>query len=115
MAISYIEFKKALLKSNCPECYSTDGLTILFSYRNEKTKLFERSTDEVQSTMYCTNCDTVIYPSQWTDDIERVFEYNKKLAQPPEPFFKFKPLSLILMLTIVVLGIGAAFLIIRYI
>ncbi|HEA28810.1 MAG TPA: hypothetical protein ENH91_02240 [Leeuwenhoekiella sp.] len=114
MAVNYIEYKKAELRSNCPECFSTDGLVIIFAYRNEKNKLFERSTSEVQSTMYCTNCDTVIYPSRWTDDIERVFAYNKKLAQPPAPYFKFKPLSLILLLAIIAVGITVAFLIMRF-
>lgn len=114
MAVNYIEYKKTQLNSNCPECYSTDGLTLIFSYKNEKTKLFERANGEIQSTMFCTNCDTIIYPSRWTDDIERVFEYNKKLAQPPKTFFKFMPLSLILLFAIVAAGIAAAFLIMRY-
>ena len=113
MATNFIEYKKAPLKSNCPECYSTDGLTLIFAYKNEKNKLFERSTTAVKTTMFCTNCNTVIYPSRWTDDIERVFEYNKKLAPPPEPYFKFKPLSLILLLSIIIVGIGIAFLILR--
>ncbi|WP_031426349.1 hypothetical protein [Flavimarina sp. Hel_I_48] len=113
MAVDFIEYKQAQLRSNCPECYSSDGLTLVFSYKNEKNKLFERSTEEVKTRMYCTTCDTIIPPSRWTDDIERVFEYNKKLAAPPEPYFKFKPLSLILLLGVITVGIGAAFLIIK--
>lgn len=109
MPINYIEYKKAKLPSNCPECFSTEGLTVIFSYRNQENKLYNRSTSQVKTRMHCTNCDTVIYPARWTEDIERVYEYNKKLAPPPEPYFKFKPLSLILLLAVIVSGIAAAF------
>ncbi|MGB3774113.1 MAG: hypothetical protein WA951_02550 [Leeuwenhoekiella sp.] len=114
MAVDFIEYKKAHLKNNCPECYSTDGLMLIFSYKSTQNKLFEQNTEEVKTSMYCTNCNTVITPSRWTDDIERVFEYNKKLATPPKPYFKFKPLSLILLLLIIASGVGIAFAIIKY-
>lgn len=113
MPVTYTEYKKAKLSSNCPECYSTEGLTLVFSYENQENKLFNRSTTQIKTSMYCTNCDTVIYPARWTEDIERVYEYNKKLAPPPKPYFKFKPLSLILLLAFIVLSIAGVFFVMR--
>lgn len=113
MSVTYTKYKEARLHNNCPECYASQSLVVTFSHKINENKLFKRSSKEVKTEIYCDNCDTVIYPGRWTDDIERVYEYNRKLAEPPRPFFKFKPFSLILMLGIILVGIALAFLIIR--
>ena len=113
MPVTYKKYKEAKLHNNCPECYATDGLMVSFSHKFKDNKLYTRSSGEINSEMHCKNCDTVIYPARWTEEIERVYEYNRKLAEPPKPFFKFKPLSLLLLLGIIVVGIGLAFLVLK--
>ncbi len=114
MPIAYKKYKEAKLHNNCPECYATDGLMVSFSQKVDNNKLYTRSTSEVKAEMHCANCDTVIYPARWTDDIERVYEYNRKLAEPPKPFFRFKWLSLFVVLGTIAIGVALAFLILKY-
>ena len=113
MPTTFKKYKEAKLHNNCPECYATEGLIVSFSHKIQDNKLFTRSSKEVKTEMHCTNCNTKIYPARWTDDIERVYEYNRKLAEPPRPFFKFKWLSFLLLLGIIAVGVALAFLIIR--
>tara|TARA_R110002020_G_scaffold109722_1_gene253793 strand:+ start:568 stop:918 length:351 start_codon:yes stop_codon:yes gene_type:complete len=111
MKTTFTKYSEAKLKNNCPECYSTDGLTLSFAQKHEENKFFDRSSNEVQSTMKCSKCGTTIYPARWTEDIERVYEYNRKLAVPPKPYFKFKALTAILLIAVVLAGAVAAYLI----
>lgn len=109
MKTTFKKYSEAKLKNNCPECYSTDGLTLSFAQKHQENKFFDRSSNEVQSTMLCTKCGTTIYPARWTEDIERVYEYNRKLAIPPKPYLKVKTLSIILLIAVVLVGAAAAY------
>jgi len=50
--------------------------------------------------MHCKTCDTAIYPERWTDDIERVYDYQMKAFQPKKASRKFKKLFWILLISI---------------
>jgi len=71
--------KEAALKSNCPECFSQD-LKLTFYQKHTYGKFIHRTTNEVSSKILCTKCNSIIYPSKWTDDIDRIFEYYKKMV-----------------------------------
>lgn len=97
---------KAKLKNNCPECYATDGLEISFVQIELETRLYKKYETTVDETLFCHTCGNVIYPVNWTEDIERVYQYNKKQAIVKDSTFQLKPISYgVILLSIVVVGI----------
>jgi len=88
----------AKVNNNCPECYSTDGLEFTFSQEEVDNKLYSKAKKEVLEELRCEKCDQVIYPVNWTQDIERVYDYNKKLVKPKSAGIKLKPLAYIFIL-----------------
>lgn len=106
-----MEAKKHLLHSarisnNCPECYSSEGLEFSFSQSEKETQLYRKASPKIEEVLYCHNCKNVIYPVNWNDDIERVYQYNKKQASPLKTSYQLKPLAyLIIGLDVVVLGV----------
>jgi preprotein translocase subunit SecF len=82
MGEKFIDVKEVALKNNCPECYNNSGLRLTFKQKIKDTKFYKSITPDIDHEMICTNCKLVIYPVQWTDDIERVFEYQKKAFVP---------------------------------
>lgn len=91
----------ARLNNNCPTCFATDGLELTFSQEKNSTKFFDKAEKEITSKMYCHTCHHDIFPVSWTDDIERVFEYNQKLATPSNTGITPKPLLYILIIVAV--------------
>ncbi len=85
----YTTLKEAALNNNCPKCYSTEGLHITFKQKHIKSTWFNRRTDEISSQLFCKTCNQHIYPVDWNEDIERVYEYHRK-ASPAKPKY-FKP------------------------
>lgn len=77
-----IEAKEVGLKNNCPVCYSNKGLRLTFKQKIIETKLYKSLTSDISNEINCTKCNSVIYPAQWTDDIDRVFEYHQKAFVP---------------------------------
>lgn len=106
-----MESKKHLLHSarinnNCPECFSTDGLEFSFSQNEKETQLYRKASQKIEEVLFCHNCGHTIYPVNWNDDIERVYSYHKKLANPQSPGYKLKPLAyLIILIDLMVLGV----------
>lgn len=94
--------KEADLSNNCPECFNQD-LKLSFYQKHRFGKLFHRVTSEVTNHVICNKCGSDIYPIKWTDDIERMFEYYKKMVQPEKKSLKLKPLFYILILLIIAL------------
>lgn len=84
MAEKLIDIKNVALKNNCPECFSKDGLRLIFRQKTIETKFYKSITSEISHEITCKTCDSIIYPVQWTDDIERVFEYQKKTFTPKQ-------------------------------
>lgn len=77
-----INIKEVSLNNNCPECYNNNGLRFSIKQKIIETKFYKSITSEVKYELECKNCNTFIYPVQWTDDIDRVVDYQKKAFQP---------------------------------
>ncbi|GAB5398731.1 MAG: hypothetical protein Aureis2KO_03160 [Aureisphaera sp.] len=86
------------INNNCPECYSTEGLEFSFSQTENENKFYSKATKEIQEKLYCHSCNQQIFPVKWTEDIERVYEYHKKLAKPIGTGLKLKPLAYFIIL-----------------
>ena len=82
MSEKLIDVKEVALKNNCPECYSKNGLRLMFKQKIVETKFRKSITSEINHEIECKTCNSIIYPVQWTDDIDRVFEYQKKAFVP---------------------------------
>ena len=103
MLKSYLTIKHVDLKNNCPECYSNSGLQLTFKQEFIETYLHKSLTQNISHTLFCKTCETEIFPVQWTDDIERVYEYQLKAFKPKERYIKLKPLALILIIVSIIL------------
>ena len=89
----------AKISNNCPECYASDGLEFVFSQRENENKFYAKAEKEISEKLHCSNCNTTIYPVNWDDDIERVYEYNKKQVTSLSTGFKLKPLAYIIIIS----------------
>ena len=98
-----IAIKEAEITNNCPECFNQD-LKLSFYQKHTYNPFFHRTTNDVIHEIKCRKCYSVIYPVNWTPDIERVFDYYNKLVTPDKPSIKFTALFFILM----ILVLGAA-------
>ena len=106
MSEKLITIKEVSLKNNCPECYSTDGLVLTFKQKFKETKFYKSITNDVVEELDCTRCSTTIYPVSWTDDIERVYDYQKKAFTPKKASLKLKRLAWIIFITIDIIIVG---------
>ncbi len=91
----------AKVNNNCPECYSISGLEFSFSQEEMENKLYRRASGEVIEILHCNNCRQVIYPVNWTKDIERVYSYNRKLVVPAGSGYQLKRLAFILIAVVI--------------
>lgn len=92
----------ARLNNNCPICFATDGLELMFHQEKTENRFYEKAEKEINSNMHCHTCNQDIFPVNWTDDIERVYEYNRKLATPSSAGIKLKSLVYILVLLAII-------------
>jgi len=106
MSEKLITIKEVSLKNNCPECYSTDGLVLTFKQKFKETSFYKSITNDVTEELACSKCDTTIYPVSWTDDIERVYDYQKKAFTPKKASLKLKRLAWIIFIIIDLVVIG---------
>ena len=98
--------KEADITNNCPECFNP-GLKLTFYQKHTYGKLFHRTTGDVSHEIKCNKCSSSIYPVNWTEDIERVFEYYQKMATPTPTSLKFTLLFYgLLLLLAVLIGVG---------
>lgn len=102
MTIKTNTLHTARLKNNCPTCFGTDGLEINFTQQENENLLFKKPATEIDHTLFCHTCKNAIYPINWTEDIERVFDYNKKIAETNKQYLKVKPLFYILVVVAIV-------------
>lgn len=58
---------------------------------------------KIENSMICKTCNTEIFPVRWSEDIERIFEYQQKAFGPKSATFKLKKLTLILLVVVIVL------------
>lgn len=94
--------RTARLKNNCPTCFGTDGLEITFTQNEEENAFFHKPNPKIDESIFCHNCKNPIYPVNWTEDIERVYDYNKKIAETNRQYLKVKPLFYILIVTAII-------------
>ena len=78
------------LKNNCPECYSNNGLHLVFKQSMKETSLYRSISKRISHELNCQTCNTTIFPVMWTKDIERVFEYHQKAITPKKPSITIK-------------------------
>ncbi len=101
-----IVIKDAEITNNCPECYNQE-LKLTFYQKHTLNPFYHRTTAEVTHEIKCKKCHSIIYPVNWTPDIERVFDYYNKLVRPDRPSVRFTMLFFILLILILCL-VGAA-------
>ena len=109
MSEKFITIKEVSLNNNCPECYSKDGLRLTFKQKFLETTFYKSITKEISHSITCQTCNTNIYPEQWTDDIERVFEYQKKTFEPKKASTYLKKMSWIIIITTILIIIAILF------
>lgn len=101
--------KEADITNNCPECYNQE-LKLTFFQKHTYNAFYHRTTNEVTHEIKCKKCNSIIYPVNWTPDIERVFDYYNKLVSPDRPSVRFTTLFfIILILMIALVGAGVYF------
>jgi hypothetical protein len=96
-----VVIKEADITNNCPECYNQD-LKISFYQKHIYGRFFNRATSEVSHKIKCNKCDSLIYPVNWTEDIERTFEYYTKMVLPKKTSIKFNPLFFIVLASLII-------------
>lgn len=81
-------------------------LGVYFSQTKTDHPLYTKANKEIEEVLFCYHCQHTIYPINWTEDIERVYEYHKKLATPKNSGIKLKPLAYMLIgFDLLVLGV----------
>lgn len=104
-----IAIQESALTNNCPECFNQD-LSLTFYQRHIYGRLFHRTTKDVSHEICCNKCGSVIYPVKWTDDIERSFDYYRKMVKPDKASVRFSTLFFVLLLLLICLvGAGVYF------
>ncbi|OEK09296.1 hypothetical protein A8C32_11270 [Flavivirga aquatica] len=114
MSEKLINIKEVALKNNCPECFSNDGLHLTFKQKIVNTKLYKSITSDISHEIECKTCHSIIYPVQWTDDIDRVFEYQKKAVTPKKSSTYLKKASWFVIIAVIIIIIAITLLIIYY-
>jgi len=99
----WISVKAVSLNNNCPECFSKEGLELTFKQEFIDTRFSKSLTQNILTNMHCNNCDTVIYPERWTEDIERMYDYQMKAFTPKKASKKYKSLFWILIAILIVM------------
>lgn len=105
MTKKFIFIKKVDLNNNCPFCYNNDGLHLTCSQKVIENNFYKSVTSEIKYDMACDNCKSTIYPVNWTDDIERVFEYHKKAFSPRNPSTHLKKASWLAIVSVIIVAI----------
>ncbi len=105
MEDKFFTVKEVTLNNHCPECYSNDGLQLTFKQKFVENTFYKAISSDIKHTMICNTCNTEIFPVRWTDDLERVFEYQQRAFVPKSATFKLKKLSWILLVAIILLVI----------
>ena len=103
------------LHNNCPTCFGTDGLEVTFTQEEKETPFFHKPEKQIGEKLYCHKCNNQIYPVNWNEDIERVYDYNRKIAEANKHYLQVKPLFYILIVVaIILIAVGFYFLIATY-
>ena len=97
----------ARLKNNCPECFANNGLEFSFTQEQTIKKLFTTSSKKISEKLYCHTCNNTIYPVNWSEDIERVYNYHKKQVHQKKSGMRFTALGYLFIAgSIILLGLS---------
>lgn len=107
MKTEYITLKETAINNNCPECYSKENLILSFKQERKSSLFFSFISRDIIEDLDCKKCGSKIYPSQRTEDIDRVYEYHKKTIQPKSISFKLTTISYLILFLFVVMTILA--------
>ena len=105
MTEEFITIKEVNLNNNCPVCYSKEGLWVTFKQKIVENRFYKAVTPEIRHDVICKNCKNIIYPVNWTDDIERIFEYQKKVVIPRKTTTHLKKASWLALLSGILIAI----------
>ena len=105
MAEEFIFIKKVDLNNNCPTCFNTDGLQLTIMQKTFENSFYKAITSEIKYDLVCNTCKSTIYPVNWTDDIERIFEYHKKAFSPKKPSTHLKKASWLAIISVIIIAI----------
>ncbi|WP_310991424.1 hypothetical protein [Aequorivita marina] len=103
MSVKTHNLHRARLHNNCPTCFGTDGLEFTFTQDEKETAFFHKPEKKIIEKLYCHKCNSPIFPVNWTEDIERVYDYNRKIAETNKNFLEVKPLFYILIVLAIAL------------
>ncbi len=67
-------------------------------------RLYHKITAKVTHQIKCNVCESIFYPVNWTEDIERIFEYYQKMVNPKKRAQNSLYYSTILILTPIVIA-----------
>lgn len=76
------------IKNNCPKCFNQE-MRLTFYQKHRFSKLFYKVTNKVTHQVQCKKCESFIYPVDWTPDIERIYDYKKKMVTPKKASLKY--------------------------
>jgi hypothetical protein len=105
MTEKQIPIKEVRLNNNCPVCYSKKGLILTFKQTIVENSFYKSITSDITNTIECDRCKTTIYPVQWTDEIERVFEYHQKTVVPKKTSTYLKKKGWIIIVAVVLIAL----------
>lgn len=101
--------KEADLTNNCPECFNKE-LQLTFYQKHSYNRFYHRISGEVTHEIRCKTCHSLIYPVKWTEDIERVFDFYRKMVSPDRAQIRFTALFYILALLLISLAAVGSYL-----
>lgn len=104
--------KEANITNNCPKCFNQE-LKLTFYQKHTYGRFFDKTTKDISHEIKCTKCNSLIYPVDWTEDIERVYQYYLKMATPNKTSIRFTTAFYILTLLLIVIIAVAVYILIQ--
>jgi hypothetical protein len=109
MEEKFFTVKEIILNNRCPECYSNEGLKLTFKQKFVENSFYRAISNDIKHTLFCHTCNTEIFPVSWTNEIERIYEYQYRALIPKSATIKLKKITWIILilaiLSIIVLNI----------
>jgi len=107
-----IVIHEAELTNNCPECFNQD-LSLKFFQKHTYGKMYHQTTSEVTHELKCNKCNSIIYPVKWTEDIERSFDYYRKMVVPSRASIRFTTLFFVLLIILICIAAAAVYMLLE--
>jgi len=105
----FFTLKTFSLNNHCPECYSREGLELTFKQKFVENVLFKAISADTIHSLFCTKCNTEIFPVRWTDDVDQVVDYHIRATTPKPTSLKLKKLSWLLIVLVILIVFGVVY------